>query len=230
VSPDQSLDIRTLFKLVVGGTVLLLLLMTFLPTPREPQAQDFASRLLPPLGLAGLHMFGTDELGRDVLSRMMAGGRFLFLRLAIVAAIVGGIALAVRWRRQKKTGRSWLTTRRIILLVAGVLAASVVLELIVGLFDGIGPLTAERMRYLGIPGRIFLGAPRLPPAASWGGILNDGLDNGARAPWLVFFPAASLLAVAVGIVLLASGILDLLKLRSETQARRSQTSNTAILT
>jgi len=204
--------------------------MTFLPTPREPQAQDLAARLLPPLGLAGLHMFGTDELGRDLLSRMMAGGRFLFLRLAIVAAIVGGIALAVRWRKVKKTGRSRLTARRIIVLVAGVLAASVLLELVIGLFDGIGPLTVERLRLLGMPARIFLGAPRLPPAASWGGILNAGLDNSARAPWLVFFPAASLLAVAFGIVLLASGILDLLKLRSETQARHSQTSDTAILT
>ena len=45
---EPLLDIQTLFKLVVGVTVILLLLMTFLPTPRDPLATSVADRLLVP--------------------------------------------------------------------------------------------------------------------------------------------------------------------------------------
>jgi ABC-type dipeptide/oligopeptide/nickel transport system permease subunit len=64
--------------------VLLLLLMTLLPTPRDPLQQNFSARLAFPLGAVSGYVLGGDQLGRDVLSRMMSGGRYLLFRLAVV--------------------------------------------------------------------------------------------------------------------------------------------------
>jgi peptide/nickel transport system permease protein len=45
-------------------------------TPFDPSAQDLALRLAGP---SGTHPFGLDELGRDILARVLAGARISFL-------------------------------------------------------------------------------------------------------------------------------------------------------
>ena len=50
--------------------------------PGDPARIDLAHRLLPP---TAHHLFGTDELGRDVLSRVIYGAR---ISLAVAAAVV----------------------------------------------------------------------------------------------------------------------------------------------
>lgn len=57
--------------------------------PYAPDAIDLANRRQGP---SGAHWFGTDDLGRDVLSRVLAGGRVsiaIGLLSALVAALVG---------------------------------------------------------------------------------------------------------------------------------------------
>jgi peptide/nickel transport system permease protein len=56
--------------------------------------QDLLNILHPP---SGAHLLGTDELGRDVLSRVIYGGReALFVTvLAVVFSVAGGFALGV---------------------------------------------------------------------------------------------------------------------------------------
>lgn len=64
-------------------------------TPYDPVALDLSSRLLPP---SGMHPFGTDSLGRDVLSRVVAGAWFsLMTSLAVIAiaATIGTLTGAV---------------------------------------------------------------------------------------------------------------------------------------
>jgi peptide/nickel transport system permease protein len=58
-------------------------------TPYEPQGTptDLLNRLEPP---SGEHWFGTDELGRDVLSRVLAGARQV-LTVALAATVLGTI-------------------------------------------------------------------------------------------------------------------------------------------
>jgi peptide/nickel transport system permease protein len=55
-------------------TILLILLAIFAPwiAPRGPAAQDLPARLLGP---SASHWMGTDELGRDVFSRVLYGAR-----------------------------------------------------------------------------------------------------------------------------------------------------------
>lgn len=58
-------------------------------TPYDPYAANLNTVLLPP-GSSG-HVFGTDELGRDVASRLLVGGR-----VSLIAALQGtAIALIV---------------------------------------------------------------------------------------------------------------------------------------
>jgi peptide/nickel transport system permease protein len=59
-------------------------------TPYDPQGtpQDLLNRLQPP---SAEHWFGTDSLGRDVLSRVLAGARRV-LTVSVTATLLGTIA------------------------------------------------------------------------------------------------------------------------------------------
>lgn len=64
-------------KLAVASAVVILLITlaaVFAPlvAPYDPTAQDLTARLQ---GMSAEHIFGTDQLGRDVLSRMIYGAR-----------------------------------------------------------------------------------------------------------------------------------------------------------
>lgn len=87
-------------RLAVAGLVLLVpvVVAALWPVawlPHPPAWSDLDARLTPPAFLAGggwAHPLGTDNLGRDILSRMMYGGRFsLFVALSAVtlAACIG---------------------------------------------------------------------------------------------------------------------------------------------
>ncbi len=83
--------------LAMAGLILALLLFAAaLAAPviatHDPSAQDLANRLAKPS--AG-HWFGTDELGRDVFSRVLAGGRITLGMVVAVVAVVAPLGLAV---------------------------------------------------------------------------------------------------------------------------------------
>jgi ABC-type dipeptide/oligopeptide/nickel transport system permease subunit len=76
--------------------------------PHDPTWSDLEARLRPPAFLAGgalTHPLGTDNLGRDILSRMMYGGRFSLLvalsavALAAVVGITAGLLAGYRGGR-----------------------------------------------------------------------------------------------------------------------------------
>jgi ABC-type dipeptide/oligopeptide/nickel transport system permease subunit len=58
-------------------------------TPYDPTAQDLSSAFLEP---SAAHPFGTDDLGQDILARIMYGGRYTLAIGAVavsIAAIIG---------------------------------------------------------------------------------------------------------------------------------------------
>jgi peptide/nickel transport system permease protein len=78
--------------LVIGTSllvaVILLALLAPLLAPHDPYAQDLSRRLIPPVWYEKgnwTHLFGTDNLGRDYLSRVIYGAR---ISLAIGAAVM----------------------------------------------------------------------------------------------------------------------------------------------
>src|SRR5216117_2366404 len=64
-------------------------------SPFDPAAQELPLRLAGP---TGAHPFGLDELGRDILARVLAGARISFavgLAVVSVSALVGTVLGAI---------------------------------------------------------------------------------------------------------------------------------------
>jgi peptide/nickel transport system permease protein len=83
--------------LAMAGLVLAVLLFAAaaaapLIATYDPGAQDLANRLARP---SALHWFGTDELGRDVYSRVLYGGRVTLGMVVAVVVVVAPLGLAV---------------------------------------------------------------------------------------------------------------------------------------
>ncbi|MDE2080665.1 MAG: ABC transporter permease [Burkholderiales bacterium] len=60
--------------------------------PASPTAGDLAARLLPP---SAAHWLGTDDQGRDILSRLLFGARITLAVVALVAVLAAPIGLLV---------------------------------------------------------------------------------------------------------------------------------------
>ncbi|MFD1542070.1 ABC transporter permease [Nonomuraea guangzhouensis] len=90
-------------SLLVGSALFGLILITLVLTPwimpHDPAAQNLADRLAPS---GATHLLGSDHLGRDVLSRLMDGGRFsvsiaaITLMICAVSGTLVGIVCARR--------------------------------------------------------------------------------------------------------------------------------------
>jgi serine/threonine protein kinase len=218
VLESSKISMTTIYKLMIGGAIMLLLLMTLLPEPRDPLASSASSRLAFPFSTPG-YALGGDQLGRDVLSRLMSGGRYLLFRLALVGLIVVGATMLVRRRLRRRaeargTGPSanrsiFAVTPLLVMLMTICLVLSVAVETAIGFFGA-----PDALRYLGPVGRILFGVPPAPPTATWGSMVADGRAVGVQAPWLAIFPLAGLVLVIAGIVLLGSGIIDILRQRA----------------
>jgi peptide/nickel transport system permease protein len=61
-------------------------------TAQDPSAQDLAGRLAPP---SWQHWLGTDELGRDIYTRILYGGRVTLGMVVAVVLLVAPVGLAV---------------------------------------------------------------------------------------------------------------------------------------
>lgn len=81
---------------VVGGIIILVLVLaaTFAPwiAPESPLGQNLEARLLPP---SAEHWMGTDELGRDIFSRVVYGARITLMIVALVALISAPLGLII---------------------------------------------------------------------------------------------------------------------------------------
>jgi peptide/nickel transport system permease protein len=81
---------------VLGGVIILILLLTaiFAPwiAPYSATGQDLANRLAPP---SGVHWMGTDELGRDIFSRVIWGSQITLTIVLLVALISAPLGLLV---------------------------------------------------------------------------------------------------------------------------------------
>ena len=81
---------------VIGFAIVLLLVIVAAFAPyiatHDPIAQQLTEALKPP---SSAHWFGTDELGRDIFSRVVYGARITLYIVVLVSIIVGPIGLAI---------------------------------------------------------------------------------------------------------------------------------------
>src|SRR5947207_2099562 len=150
--------------------------------PEDPQAvASGGERTLE--GPTASHPLGTDALGRDVLSRVLWGGRVSLAVGVGVETLVVVLGCAIG-------------------LLAGYFGGPVDAALM-RVTDVGGNMVAEA-------GLSFLGLGAQSPTISWGAMLADGQTFLATAPWVAVFPGAALLLAVLGVNLLGDGLRDLL--------------------
>ena len=100
-------SVRRRASMLIGGGLLALVVLTAVLAPLltsyDPLKPSFGQRLVPPWGFGGTsaHVLGTDNLGRDILARVLYGGRIsliLAVSAVAIAALVGVIVgLIASW-------------------------------------------------------------------------------------------------------------------------------------
>jgi peptide/nickel transport system permease protein len=94
IAPRRLAKYSPLVLICIGflGLVLFAAAFADVLAPKHYTAQDLLNRLKPPSFLGGpaQYLLGTDELGRDVLSRLLYG-----IRVSVVVAILGTVIGAV---------------------------------------------------------------------------------------------------------------------------------------
>jgi peptide/nickel transport system permease protein len=90
----RRLDAAAVLGLVLTTVFVLAAILAPLLMPHDPLAQDISRRLRPPgfSNASGQYLLGTDGLGRDILSRLIAGAQVSLLvgaSGALISAVVG---------------------------------------------------------------------------------------------------------------------------------------------
>lgn len=79
---------------MVGGSIVLLLVLMGMTAPLispfDPNKQNLTNLMQAPQWFGGAHFLGTDQLGRDTLSRIIYGAR-ISLVIAVTVSLVSGV-------------------------------------------------------------------------------------------------------------------------------------------
>ena len=207
-----SRDYVTLFFALVIVLIALAAILAPLIAPFDPNATSIVNRLKP-IGYKGLFILGTDELGRDVLSRLIYGGRISLLMgllpvglatciggfLGLVAGFVGGWVNALIMRIMDV----FYAFPSVLLAVAisVTMGGGIVVSLVALTLVFTPPLCrVSEAATTQIRSRDFVDAARASGASSLSIMLYHVLRN-VLAPVLIY--ASSLISVAI---LLAAGL------------------------
>jgi peptide/nickel transport system permease protein len=85
--------LATSLGVLIVATALLVAIFAPYLTPHDPFAQDLNLRLIPPVWMEGsqpTHLLGTDQIGRDYLSRLIYGTR-ISMMIGILTVITSGL-------------------------------------------------------------------------------------------------------------------------------------------
>lgn len=207
-----SRDYVTLFFALVIVVIAFAAILAPLIAPFDPNATSIVNRLKP-IGYKGLFILGTDELGRDVLSRLIYGGRISLLMgllpvglatciggfLGLIAGFAGGWVNALIMRIMDV----FYAFPSVLLAVAisGTMGGGIVVSLVALTLVFIPPLCrVSEAATTQIRSRDFVDAARASGASSLSIMLYHVLRN-VLAPVLIY--ASSLISVSI---LLAAGL------------------------
>jgi len=252
---------------VIGGTIIsfFVVLAVFAAwiSPYDPNTPDWMAIRAAP---NAAHWFGTDDLGRDVLSRVIFGTQaslaaglvsvtvavLIGLPFGLIAGYFGGVADMVISR----IADALLACPFLVLAIAlaaflgpslqnamiaiGISAIPVFVRvaraetLVVSTEDYIAAARAQGLGHFAIlTGQVlpnvlaptivqatltmaiavlaeaslaFLGLGQLPPAPSWGAMLDVARQFLGEAPWMAFWPGLAIIALVVGFNLIGDGL------------------------
>jgi peptide/nickel transport system permease protein len=230
---------------VTGLTLLLIfglssLFAPLLPLP-DPLDQVLTSRLKPP---SPDHLLGTDQLGRDILSRIIFGGQIsltIGLTVVIIAGFVGTLIGLV-------SGYFGGLTEEILMRITDIFFAFPSLILAMAIAGALGPGLNNAMIAIAAPQRIilrhilpntlspilvqisfnmgsailnaaglsFIGFGAQPPTPEWGVMISEGRQFLATHYWLSTFSGIAILITVTAFNLIGDGLRDLLDPRLRT--------------
>ncbi len=141
--------------------------------PHDPNAQDIINRLVTPFNRASGHLLGSDQLGRDILSRLIYGSRVSLMVGAIAVLIAGSVGVSLGLLSGYYGGRidsviSWLANVQlsfpfillVIALVAVVGAGLVNVIVVLGLASWVVYQRVVRSEALAVREREYIDAAR----------------------------------------------------------------------
>ena len=147
---------RVNVMLALGGTIVAVAALAALVgpwlAPFDPSAQELSLRLAGP---TRMHPFGLDELGRDILARVLAGARISFL----IGLVVVGVSASVGTALGAVAGYSGGVVDDVVSRVIDVLLAFPGLLLAIALVAVLGPSFANVLFALTVIG--WVGYARL---------------------------------------------------------------------
>jgi peptide/nickel transport system permease protein len=85
--------LATMLGAVIVGAAMLIAIFAPLLVPHDPFLQDLNQRMIPPVWMDGsqaAHLLGTDQLGRDYLSRLIYGTR-ISMMIGVLTVIASGL-------------------------------------------------------------------------------------------------------------------------------------------
>lgn len=267
---DGRREIRRLLRepsaVIGGGIILFFVVLAVFATwiaPYDPNVPDWIAIRTAP---NAAHWFGTDDLGRDVLSRVIFGTQaslaaglvsvtvavLIGLPFGLIAGYFGGVADMVISR----IADALLACPFLVLAIAlaaflgpslqnamiaiGISAIPVFVRvaraetLVVRTEDYIAAARAQGLGHFAIlTGQVlpnvlaptivqatltmaiavlaeaslaFLGLGQLPPAPSWGAMLDVARQFLGEAPWMAFWPGLAIIALVIGFNLIGDGL------------------------
>ncbi len=145
---------RLLLPAALFALVVLAACLASVISPYGPNEQDLASRLLPPFWLDGgtpAHLLGTDQLGRDILTRILHGAQVSMSvgAIAVVCRLVPGVLIGL------VAGYFGGPIRTFFMRLGDIQLALPSLVLSIGIIAALGPSTANVVLVLAIAGWIL---------------------------------------------------------------------------
>ncbi|MGF6937934.1 peptide/nickel transport system permease protein [Paraburkholderia sp. UCT70] len=215
-------------RVLFGACVLVMLVLAALLAPAiapfRPDDQDLLSTLLPPAwapGGSSEHLFGTDSLGRDVLSLALYGARIAvlvgFIAPLGTALIGGALALLAGWCGGRidwavlRVVEVWMSFPAVVLALVLVVALSTsIANVIIALIfvDWTRFCRVLRAEVVVIRRRDYVAAARIAGAGPLATILRDVLP--ALLPTLI-----TLMSLEVGIAIVAECSLSFVGLSAD---------------
>ncbi len=213
-------------KLIVLGFgiaifyIILAIIGPFIVDPKIAERVNYLNQHKPP---SWEHIFGTDDIGRDLLSMIILGARYdlwiagvvVFLALSI-GIVIGGISGYIGGRLDEL----FMRITDVFLAFPGLILAMAITEVLGRSFTNLIPnsiyplLVVATLDIGGVmltaAGLSFIGLGPSPFEPEWGQLAARGSNYIFQAPWEVLFPGLAILFASLGFNLVGDGLRDVL--------------------
>lgn len=196
---------QALLGIILTGFVVGMTLISLVWTPYDPKKLDVSSRLQAP---SAEHWFGTDALGRDLLTQIMVGGQnSLFVTL--VSTIIG-LVLGTALGLAAAGSRPWLSNILMRISDIGLALPSIVIALVLATTIGPGNLSiiiAISFWFVPVTARVVVGPAKQVLALDF---IEAAHSHGRSRPFVLFrHVAPNIISIVIvqASMMFAAGIL-----------------------